>query len=68
MPRETRFSRRVAERLADIAGWTESTFGPAQADRFRALLLARLGALAAGRVRTPARFRGRPARRATTSL
>ena len=32
MPRETRFSRRAAERLADIAGWAESTFGPAQAD------------------------------------
>ncbi len=49
MPGNYRFSRRAAERLTEIATWTEATFGPVQADRYQALLIERLAALVGAR-------------------
>jgi len=52
MPDDYRFSRSAAERLTEIAQWTEQTFGAAQADRYQTLLLDRLSAFAEGRAQT----------------
>ncbi|KNX42331.1 Plasmid stabilization system protein [Roseovarius tolerans] len=49
MPTDYRFSRRAAERLTEIATWTQSTFGPTQAERYETLLIDRLTALVEGR-------------------
>lgn len=52
MPSSYRFSRRAAERLTEIATWTQATFGPAQAERYEVLLIDRLADLTKGRART----------------
>lgn len=52
MPADYRFSRRATERLTEIATWTETTFGAAQAERYEALLIDRLAALTEGRAQT----------------
>lgn len=45
---DTRFSRTAARRLTEIALWTQTTFGTAQAERYEALFVERLDALARG--------------------
>lgn len=52
MPIDYRFSRRAAERLTEIATWTQDTFGTAQAERYESLLIDRLAALTEGRAQT----------------
>ena len=52
MPVDYRFTRRAAERLTEIATWTQDTFGPAQAMRYETLLIDRLAALTKGRAQT----------------
>jgi len=52
MPTDYRFTRSAADRLTEIATWTQDTFGPEQAARYEALLIDRLIALAEGRAHT----------------
>lgn len=48
--RSYRLSDQAFASLIEIAAWTEERFGPAQADRYRDLLIARCRAIAAGQV------------------
>lgn len=48
MTREFRLTRRAETSLESIIGWTDDTFGPDQARRYVAELLARCAEIAAG--------------------
>jgi plasmid stabilization system protein ParE len=46
--KEVKLTRRAERRLKEIAAWTISRFGPAQADQYERQLIERLHALAIG--------------------